>query len=331
MNTLLLAADTVSSGFGLFKPLYWLFGKCMFFLMELCSNEYFLALVIFVILTRLILFPFNVHQQKTMAKSARIQPKIQKIQKKYPNPTPQDRQRMNEEMQALYQREGHNPMNMGCGPMAFQMVFLMGIIGIIYYPIQYVIGVGGFNSDVFNEIAAAVNYTTGEGGNYFQLWLLSNFEQLKDVLTTQFADYFTPDRVQMIEAYRQSMIIGGLDLSVQPEWKDITVIIPIISFVSSLGSSIVSMLIQKKNNPALAQQQGLSMKLMMLMMPLFSLFFAFQVTGAVGVYWTISNLVAIVQQLAIAQFFPPKRSQARLMIENTIERRSREASLKKIK
>lgn len=331
MNTLLLAAATASSALGIFKPLYWLFGKCMYFLMELCNNEYFLALVIFVILTRLVLFPFNVHQQKTMAKSARIQPKIQKIQKKYPNPTPQDRQRMNEEMQALYSREGHNPMNMGCGTLVFQMVFLMGIIGIIYYPIQYVIGVGGFSSDVFDEIAKALSYSASENGNYFQLWLLSNFDQFKDVLTTQFASYFTPDRVEMIEAYRQSMIIGGLDLSVWPEWKSITVIIPIISFLSSLGSSIVSMMVQKKNNPAMAQQQGLSMKLMMLAMPLFSLFIAFQVPCAVGVYWTVSNLIAIVQQLVIAKFFPPKRSQARLMIENTIERRSREASLKKIK
>jgi len=93
----------------------------------------------------------------------------------------------------------------------------------------------------------------------------------------------------------------------------------------------MSMQIQKKTNPAAAQQQGMSMKLMMLTMPLFSLFIAFQVTGAVGIYWVISNFVAIIQQLVIAKFFPPKKSQARLMIENTIERRSREENVKKIK
>ena len=78
------------------------------------------------------------------------------------------------------------------------------------------------------EINLAKNYAPGE---------------FEDRIYKNWCDkgYFTPDRVQMIEAYRQSMIIGGLDLSVQPEWKDITVIIPIISFVSSLGSSIVSM------------------------------------------------------------------------------------------
>ncbi len=40
---------------------------------------------------------------------------------------------------------------MGCGPMIFQMIFLMGVIGIIYYPIQYVLGASGFN-DASNEI-----------------------------------------------------------------------------------------------------------------------------------------------------------------------------------
>ena len=83
-----------------------------------------------------------------MAKTNRIQPKIQKIQKKYnvnaisdPKQRQKANQAMQEEMQALYAREGHNPMNMGCGPMAFQMIFLMGIIGIIYYPIQYILGI----------------------------------------------------------------------------------------------------------------------------------------------------------------------------------------------
>ena len=42
-------------------------------------------------------------------------------------------------------------MQMGCGPIDFPMVFLMGVIGIIYYPIQYVLGASGFN-DASNDI-----------------------------------------------------------------------------------------------------------------------------------------------------------------------------------
>ena len=83
MNSILLAATSSSAGMGLFKPLYWLFGVCMGFLMDLLNNQYFVAIVIFTVVTRVILLPFNIHQQKTMAKTARLQPKLAKLQKKY--------------------------------------------------------------------------------------------------------------------------------------------------------------------------------------------------------------------------------------------------------
>ncbi len=151
INNFILTA-AVSNGMGILKPLYLFFGKCMEGLLFVCGNKYFIALTIFTILTRLVLFPFNIRQQKSMAKTTRLQPKIQKIQKKYSNTNdPRDRQKMNEEMQALYAREGHNPMNMGCGTMLFQMIFLMGVIGIIYYPLQYILGIDAI-ADRANDI-----------------------------------------------------------------------------------------------------------------------------------------------------------------------------------
>lgn len=326
-----LVTMAVSNGIGIFKPLYWLFGKCMEGLLFVFNDRYFLALIVFTILTRLVLFPFNIKQQKTMAKTTRLQPKIQKIQKKYAynGNDPKERQRMqtkmNEEMQNLYAREGHNPMNMGCGPMIFQMVFLMGIIGIIYYPLQYIIGIP--ISDYTDQIAKAINFD----GQYFQIEILQNFPEIKGTLMTQFPDLFTADKVAEIENYRQSLQMGALDMTAIPHWKDgIIVIIPIFCLLTSLGSSILSTLIQKKNNPAAAQQQS-QMMIMMLMMPFFSFYISFKVSAAVGFYWIISNVVAMVQQLVMAKFFPPKRNQAREMIENTINRRAREESIRKIK
>lgn len=326
-----LVTMAVSNGIGIFKPLYWLFGKCMEGLLFVFNDRYFLALIVFTVLTRLVLFPFNLKQQKTMAKTTRLQPKIQKIQKKYAynGNDPKERQRMqtkmNEEMQNLYAREGHNPMNMGCGPMMFQMVFLMGIIGIIYYPLQYIIGIP--ISDYTDQIAKAINFD----GQYFQIEILQNFPEIKGTLMTQFPDLFTADKVAEIENYRQSLQMGALDMTAIPHWKDgIIVIIPIFCLLTSLGSSILSTLIQKKNNPAAAQQQS-QMMIMMLMMPFFSFYISFKVSAAVGFYWIISNVVAMVQQLVMAKFFPPKRNQAREMIENTINRRAREESIRKIK
>ncbi|MDD6728251.1 MAG: YidC/Oxa1 family membrane protein insertase [Eubacteriales bacterium] len=335
MNTILLASSAVSNGVGIFKPLYWLFGVCMNFLLDVLNNQYFIAIIIFTVVTRLILLPFNVRQQKTTAKTARLQPKIQKIQKKYPDP--RDRDKLNQEMQDLYAREGHNPMNMGCGTMIFQMVFLMGIIGIIYYPFAYVLGISDFNDNsqaIYDVILPIYQQITGDPDakiTYFQLNLLENFDAYKDALVANFPNMFTEATCAEISTYREGMNLFGLDMTAVPHWKDgIIVIIPILCLVTSLGSSLVSTLIQKKNNPAASQQMG-SMMLMMLMMPFFSFYISFKVTAAVGFYWIISNIVALLQQVFIAYQYPPRKTQAKLMIENTIERRSREENIKKIK
>ena len=335
-DPVLLSAS--SSGMGFLSPLYWLFGVCMNFLLSLFGNQYFVAIVVFTVITRLVLLPLNVRQQRTMSKSARLQPKIQKIQKKYdPKNVADARERqkvqmkLNEEMQALYAREGHNPMQMGCGTMVFQMLFLMGIVGIIYYPLSYVIGISDFSSVNADIQAAVTEFLGGNAPRNLQLSILENWFEIKDTLTQQFPAIFTEANCAEIEAFRSGLSIGSLDMTVIPSWKGgIIVIVPILSFVTALGSSLISTFIQRKNNPAMAQQ-GSQMMLMMLMMHFFSLWIAFQVPAAVGFYWIVSNLVAILQQVFIAKAFPPKKSQARLMVENTIERRSREENVKKIK
>ena len=324
-NSVLMAMS--AEGTAIFKPLYWLFGKCMEFLLGVLSNEYFIAIIIFTVLTRLILLPVNIHQQKATAKTARLQPKIQKIQKKYPDP--RDRNKMNEEMQELYNREGHNPMNMGCGPMIFQLVFLMGIVGIIYYPLSYIIGMSNI-ADYSDQLTAFLE-NAGYTGNYLQLGILENWAVAREQLVPQLPQLFTPELVAQIDAFKDGMTLGSLDMTAIPHWKDgIIVLIPIFSLLTSLASTGLSMLIQKKTNPAMAQQTA-SMIVMMLMMPFFSFYIAFKVPAAVGFYWIISNVVALLQQLFTAKFFPPKKTQARLMVENTIYRRSREENLKKTK
>lgn len=333
-----MAAKGVSNGMAVFKPLYWLFGKCMEGLLIVFDNKYFLALIVFTILTRLVLFPLNLKQQKTMAKTNRIQPKIQKIQKKYnvnaisdPKQRQKANQAMQEEMQALYAREGHNPMNMGCGPMAFQMIFLMGIIGIIYYPVEYILNIK--ISEYQDAIVKLINFKATGTNRYLQLDIIRNIAEYKDTLlanSAKLGNIFTEASIAKIEAFKEGLNFFGIDMSQVPHWKDgIIVIIPILCLLTSVASTIISTLIQKKNNPSMAQQQS-QMMLMLLMMPLFSFYISFQLPAAVGFYWIISNLVAVVQQLVTAKFFPPKRNIAREMIEGTIERRSREESIKKV-
>ena len=60
---------------------------------------------------------------------------------------------------------------------------------------------------------------------------------------------------RQIQAYRDGMVIGNLDMTAIPHWEDgIIIIVPLLCLVTSLASTLVSTMIQKKNNPAAAQQ-----------------------------------------------------------------------------
>lgn len=312
----------------IFMPLYWLFGICMSFLMGILNEQYFIAITLFVIGTKLVVMPFNIKQQKTTAKTSRIQAKISKIQKKYaktPNQSQKqmmdNRTKMNEEIQALYQRENHNPMSMGCGSMLFPMLFLFGIIGIIYYPLQYVIRVSA--TDLATLTEAAKQALGDQKTTYIELLVLSKFDQVKQIV----GDAVSPEVMGRIAAYRSGMVIGSFDLTQIPKWNEIMVIVPIISGLTSFGSSLYTMRVQKINNPSMAEQNKM-MNMTMMFMPLFSVFIAFQVPAAVGVYWALSNVISVVQQIVLNAVYSPRKVTARNMIEGTIQRRSHEVHIK---
>ena len=114
----------------------------------------------------------------------------------------------------------------------------------------------------------------------------------------------------------------GLDLTETPVF-DIDIfanfrpiwLIPLSSFAVAMLTSIISMIMQKKANP-----DAPSMALMMLIMPVFSLFIAFKVPGAVGFYWTCSNIVASGLQYATQAFYGPNAMIAREQSANIVKR-----------
>ena len=81
-------------------PLGWIMKGCYF----VCKN-YGIALLLFTILTRLIVFPLNVKQQKSMARMTMLQPELEKIKKKYAK----NQQKMQEEQMNLYAKAGRKP------------------------------------------------------------------------------------------------------------------------------------------------------------------------------------------------------------------------------
>lgn len=89
------------------------------------------AIVIFTFFLKLILFPLTYSSSVSMAKMQTLQPKIKAIKKKYRNPKdPEQRQKMNMEMMALYKQEKVNPAG-GCLPLLLQLPILWGLFRLL--------------------------------------------------------------------------------------------------------------------------------------------------------------------------------------------------------
>ena len=85
---------------------------------------------------------------------------------------------------------------------------------------------------------------------------------------------------------------------------------------------------QRETNPAMAKNP--SMGCMTFGMPLFSLFFTFQFPVGVGVYWIASSLIAFVQTVILNLIYSPKKTITRLMVDETVQRRSKEENIKRM-
>lgn len=109
-------------------PLGWIMKICY----ELVSN-YGIALFIFTFITRLVVFPLNIKQQKSTARMSMLTPELDKLKKKYKN----NPDKLNEETMKLYSKENINPMA-SCLPMIITLVVLWSLIPVIYGPLTYV-------------------------------------------------------------------------------------------------------------------------------------------------------------------------------------------------
>ncbi|NLU25166.1 MAG: membrane protein insertase YidC [Clostridiales bacterium] len=107
-------------------------GKILGYVMHLswiCIPIYPLTVLLFTILTRVILLPVNIWVQKNSIKVVQIQPELNHIKAKYFG----DRDRINEEMAALYKREKYHPFA-SLIPLVIQLVLLMGVIAVVKDP-----------------------------------------------------------------------------------------------------------------------------------------------------------------------------------------------------
>ncbi len=139
------------------------FGWIMKFCYTLFKN-YGVALFLFTLVTKLLMLPSSIKQQKSSAKMAKLQPKLEQIKKKYAN----NRDKLNEATMELYNQEGVSPTG-GCGSMIITYILLFAVIEVVYAPMSYISGLPSqkVNEAVqtvveLNQISSAVKNDHGE-------------------------------------------------------------------------------------------------------------------------------------------------------------------------
>ena len=338
-------------------PLGWLL-KLIY---EWVSN-YFVAIFLFTLLTRLLMFPLSLKSQKNQADRARLAPRLERLQKKYQK----DPKKLQEKQMALYEKEGVS-LTGGCMPMLVQMLVLFGIISVIYSPLKFLTDVPDAvvtsavetvsyddkkleAADTSAEEKAALQARKDAGkypsskmtGYYKELRMLDNLEKFEDEVKTNIAalDGYDAAKAQayydeMVDIRSQFMFFGK-SLLVDPfdgGFAGISLlwIIPIISGLTALASAIISMKYTKQAAPTEMQPgQGCSTNMMMYTMPLFSLFITFTVPGGVGVYWICSNLIATAQTVVLNHIYNPVKIREQAERDYLERRRQKEEDKKRL-
>ena len=287
------------------------------------TDSYILAIVLLTVLIRCALLPTSISQQKNTAKQTRLNTKVNKIKQKYAG----NQQKIQEETQALYQREGFGAANMGCMPLMIQMIVMIGLYGVIYTPLSSVLR---FGDDTIEKIKTAMNIVVETGKNnannsrMVELQILGKVEEFADKLS----GVIDSEQVTELLDFKERFTVFGLDLSLTPNPKEpgIIWIIPILAFVTAMASSLYMYARQRKQNPTMAKNP--TMGCMTFMSPMMSLWFTFMFPAGVGFYWIISNILSFIQQVILTNVYSPRKVLAQQMVDETVVRRSKENNTK---
>lgn len=278
------------------------------YVMQFCyfiSRNYMLALILFALIVKVVLFPLGIKQQKNQVRQAKLRPMENAIRKKYAGRNDKPTQmKMNEEIQKLYSEQNFNPMS-GCLPLLLQLPIILSLYNVVVNPLRYMCHL---SAEKITELATKANEL---GLAEFNLEKFGSYDNiaLANVVRNNF-DKFS-DMVELAERDIPNFSLFGnfLDLSQVPSldvFKDgfssawVLLLIPILTFAVQFASSKIF----KKLSYTQAMQEGQSGCIMDFAMPLMSVYFCFIVPAAIAVYWMFQGVFGVVQQYVLVKLYP---------------------------
>lgn len=270
-------------------------------------NSYGIALFLFTLVVKIVLFPLNLKGKKSMIKQNVLSGQIQEIQRRCGN----DKERYNQELQKFYAENNVNPLG-GCGWSLLPIVFLYPLYAIIRRPLKYMMWL---SEEAVTAVAHALGWADFQIGGYNELTLgammnAGNLDTAKAAVGASAASLFVVN-----------FNFFGIDLSQIPQlkfwengvtWGSVGLfLLPLISAALSLASMFVS---QKTNQMNKDQQVKMNFT-MILMGPLISLWIGFAMPAGLCIYWIANSLLGMVQEVICGQMLRKDYEAAQREIE----------------
>ena len=278
-------------------PLGWIIKVCYSLV-----NNYFLALLLFAIVMQILLLYFSIKQQKNSVQQAKLAPKTAAIRKKYAGRNDaQTQQKMQQEIQEMYQKEKFSPFG-GCLPLLIQMPILLALYNVVMNPLRYITGI---SMDTINQIQTHMTDDLGIVLNPRSLYI--------DMMNYIRADmtYYVEKFAELADKTLPDMTFLGMDLSQVPTFTlqpfDWLMLVPILTFVFMLLTQKITRMFTYQSPETIEAQKSPSMKIMNWSMPLLSVWIAFSVPAAIGLYWIFRNIISCIQQIILANVIPAPR------------------------
>ena len=270
------------------------------------THNYGIAMILFAVIVQLILMPLNAKSKKSMMKMSRLTPRMQAIQQKYAD----DPQRQNQAIQELQKSEGVS-MGGGCLWSFIPILILFPLFAVIRQPITYILMQ---SADTAKQIVEVIKTAAPD--------MFTSNAAYGQVVAAQLIPQYADELRAAIPGISETVLAGinfdflGINLGAVPQFNvfsaswawDWAHIGAFLIALTSAASQLLQMVISQKTNDSVItdengvqdketaknSQQNQSMKVMMWMMPLMSLWIGFTVSAGLSLYWFIGGVVRMI-------------------------------------
>ncbi|MBE6972034.1 MAG: membrane protein insertase YidC [Ruminococcaceae bacterium] len=259
------------------------------------TGSYGVALILFTLVIKLVMLPFQLKSKKSMLRMNRMSGKIKDIQVRYAN----NKERQQQEIADMYAREGVNPMS-GCLWSFLPFPILIALYNVIRYPLRYFMTLSEETVEQIAQLATSLGYkapTSGTEVAYAQINLAefihqnwASFEGKFEGLIDLNYSFLGMDLSAIAKDGFSQFPGGGWAV-----WG--LLLMPIIAAAIQFFMSLRSM-----KNSSSADANG-SMKTMMYMMPLMTLWIGYSMPSALCVYWIAQSAFSLLQEVILDKYF----------------------------